>query len=139
MVQSSKQRLFTAVKRRNKSVYTSIYSYTIPAFGPKNPEFPGIFVSIIPYSDEKANNCSIVHCPNLCSFCISGREGNCVILQSLHQNRRHGRGQAAWKGALLLLVSRLMRRLHVAAAYSILHLAGLTLVWYNAGFGLFLG
>ena len=47
MVQSSKQRLFTAVKRRNKSVYTSIYSYTIPAFGPKNPEFPGIFVSNI--------------------------------------------------------------------------------------------
>ena len=96
------------------------------------------FVIIIPYSDEKANNCSIVHCPNLCSFCISGREGNCVILQSLHQNRRHGRGQADWKGALLLLVSRLMRRLHVAAAYSILHLAGLTLVWYNAGFGHFL-
>lgn len=40
-----KQRLFTAVKRRNKSVYISIYSYTIPAFGPKNPEFPGFFVS----------------------------------------------------------------------------------------------
>lgn len=51
MVQSSKQRLFTAVKRRNKSVYTSIYSYTIPAFGPKNPEFPGIFVSIIDYKN----------------------------------------------------------------------------------------
>lgn len=47
MVQSLKQRLFTAVKRRNKSVYISIYSYTIPAFGPKNPEFPGFFVSII--------------------------------------------------------------------------------------------
>lgn len=42
-----KQRLFTAVKRRNKSVYISIYSYTIPAFGPKNPEFPGFFVSIM--------------------------------------------------------------------------------------------
>lgn len=36
-----------AVKRRNKSVYISIYSYTIPAFGPKNPEFPGFFVSNI--------------------------------------------------------------------------------------------
>ena len=54
MVQSSKQRLFTAVKRRNKSVYTSIYSYTIPAFGPKNPEFPGIFVSIIEKSRGQA-------------------------------------------------------------------------------------
>lgn len=36
-----------AVKRRNKSVYISVYSYTIPAFWLKNPVFPGIFVSII--------------------------------------------------------------------------------------------
>lgn len=36
-----------AVKRRNKSIYISVYSYTIPAFEPKNPVFPGIFVSII--------------------------------------------------------------------------------------------
>lgn len=36
-----------AVKRRNKSVYISVYSYTIPAFEPKNPVFPGIFVSNI--------------------------------------------------------------------------------------------
>lgn len=35
-----------AVKRRNKSIYISVYSYTIPAFEPKNPVFPGIFVSI---------------------------------------------------------------------------------------------
>lgn len=34
-----------AVKRRNKSIYISVYSYTIPAFEPKNPVFPGIFVS----------------------------------------------------------------------------------------------
>lgn len=38
-----------AVKRRNKSVYISVYSYTIPAFWLKNPVFPGIFVSIIKY------------------------------------------------------------------------------------------
>lgn len=36
-----------AVKRRNKSIYISVYSYTIPAFEPKNPVFPGIFVSNI--------------------------------------------------------------------------------------------
>lgn len=36
-----------AVKRRNKSIYISVYSYTIPAFEPKNPVFPGIFVSKI--------------------------------------------------------------------------------------------
>lgn len=36
-----------AVKRRNKSVYISVYSYTIPAFWLKNPVFPGIFVSEI--------------------------------------------------------------------------------------------
>lgn len=36
-----------AVKRRNKSVYISVYSYTIPAFWLKNPVFPGVFVSII--------------------------------------------------------------------------------------------
>lgn len=36
-----------AVKRRNKSVYISVYSYTIPAFWLKNPVFPGIFVSVI--------------------------------------------------------------------------------------------
>lgn len=34
-----------AVKRRNKSVYISVYSYTIPAFWLKNPVFPGVFVS----------------------------------------------------------------------------------------------
>ena len=38
-----------AVKRRNKSVYISVYSYTIPAFWLKNPVFPGIFVSIYKY------------------------------------------------------------------------------------------
>lgn len=36
-----------AVKRRNKSVYISVYSYIIPAFWLKNPVFPGIFVSTI--------------------------------------------------------------------------------------------
>lgn len=36
-----------AVKRRNKSVYISVYSYTIPAFWLKNPVFPGVFVSMI--------------------------------------------------------------------------------------------
>lgn len=36
-----------AVKRRNKSVYISVYSYTIPAFWLKNPVFPGVFVSSI--------------------------------------------------------------------------------------------
>lgn len=36
-----------AVKRRNKSVYISVYSYTIPAFWLKNPVFPGVFVSNI--------------------------------------------------------------------------------------------
>ena len=34
-----------AVKRRNKSVYISVYSYIIPAFWLKNPVFPGVFVS----------------------------------------------------------------------------------------------
>ena len=43
-----------AVKRRNKSIYISVYSYTIPAFEPKNPVFPGIFVSIIYSSQIKA-------------------------------------------------------------------------------------
>lgn len=36
-----------AVKRRNKSVYISVYSYIIPAFWLKNPVFPGVFVSMI--------------------------------------------------------------------------------------------
>ena len=36
-----------AVKRRNKSVYISVYSYIIPTFWLKNPMFPGVFVSII--------------------------------------------------------------------------------------------
>ena len=49
MVRSLKQRSFMAVKRRNKSVYISVYSYTIPAFWLKNPVFPGVFVSIILY------------------------------------------------------------------------------------------
>ena len=47
MVRSLKQRSFMAVKRRNKSVYISVYSYIIPAFWLKNPVFPGIFVSNI--------------------------------------------------------------------------------------------
>lgn len=38
-----------AVKRRNKSVYISVYSYIIPAFWLKNPVFPGVFVSMINY------------------------------------------------------------------------------------------
>ena len=42
-----------AVKRRNKSIYISVYSYTIPAFEPKNPVFPGIFVSIIKLIESK--------------------------------------------------------------------------------------
>ena len=42
-----------AVKRRNKSVYISVYSYTIPAFWLKNPVFPGIFVSIIEFLPQK--------------------------------------------------------------------------------------
>lgn len=42
------------------------------------------------------------------------------------------------KNPLLLPVSCLIHRLRVATAYSILHLAGLTLVWYNAEFGHFL-
>ena len=36
-----------AVKRRNKSVYISVYSYIIPTFWLKNPMFPGVFVSIV--------------------------------------------------------------------------------------------
>lgn len=36
-----------AVKRRNKSVYISVYSYIIPTFWLKNPMFPGVFVSIL--------------------------------------------------------------------------------------------
>lgn len=43
-----------AVKRRNKSIYISVYSYTIPAFEPKNPVFPGIFVSTIGWQDKEA-------------------------------------------------------------------------------------
>lgn len=57
----------------------------------------------------------------------------CVRIASMAGDKWFG------KNPLLLPVSCLIRRLHVAAAYSILHLAGLTLVWYNAGFGLFLG
>ena len=39
-----------AVKRRNKSVYISVYSYIIPTFWLKNPMFPGVFVSINTFS-----------------------------------------------------------------------------------------
>lgn len=44
-----------AVKRRNKSVYISVYSYIIPAFWLKNPVFPGVFVSIIFYKERIPN------------------------------------------------------------------------------------
>ena len=40
-----------AVKRRNKSVYISVYSYIIPAFWLKNPVFPGVYVSTIDTND----------------------------------------------------------------------------------------
>lgn len=48
-------------------------------------------------------------------------------------------GKQLEKDPRLLPASRLMRCLCAAASYSILHLAGLILVWYNARFGLFLG
>lgn len=46
-------------------------------------------------------------------------------------------GKQLEKDPRLLPASRLMRCLCAAASYSILHLAGLTLVWYNAEFELF--
>lgn len=42
-----------AVKRRNKSVYISVYSYIIPAFWLKNPVFPGVFVSTIDFLNDE--------------------------------------------------------------------------------------
>ena len=77
--------------------------------------------------------------PDLCSFCISEGEVSCDILRGLRQNRWYSRGKQLEKDPRLLPASRLMHCLCAAAVYSILHLAGLILVWYNAGFGLFLG
>lgn len=53
-----------AVKRRNKSVYISVYSYIIPAFWLKNPVFPGIFVSIIETKNPVFSMLSSVKCRN---------------------------------------------------------------------------